>query len=98
MYSVAKLFLDHTFLSFGHPSHVAALCMVYKVNSNSNHCLFSELPSASVRDRHTKLRLHLIHYSLKYQGVEHPNLQGVSCRPRLLCGMTFLTLFLTPER
>ena len=29
------------------------LCMLYKVNSNSNHCLFSELPSASVRVRQT---------------------------------------------
>ena len=27
--------------------------MLYKVNSNSNYCLFSELPSASVRVRHT---------------------------------------------
>ena len=27
--------------------------MWYKVNSNSNHCLFSELPSVSVRVRHT---------------------------------------------
>ena len=34
--------------------HVAALCMLYKVNSNSNHCLFSELPPASVRVRHIR--------------------------------------------
>ena len=34
-------------------AHVATLSMLYKVNSNSNHCLFSEIPSASVRVRHT---------------------------------------------
>ena len=28
--------------------------MLYKVNSNSNHCLFSELPSASVRVQRNK--------------------------------------------
>ena len=28
--------------------------MLYKVNSNSNHRLFSEFPSASVRVRHTR--------------------------------------------
>ena len=27
--------------------------MLYKVNSNSNHCLFSELPSASATVRHS---------------------------------------------
>ena len=32
----------------------AALCMLYKVSSNSNHCLFGELPSASVRVRHNR--------------------------------------------
>ena len=33
--------------------HVAALFMLHKVNSNSNHCLFSELTSVAVRARHT---------------------------------------------
>ena len=28
--------------------------LLYKVNSSSNHCLFIELPSASVRVRHTQ--------------------------------------------
>ena len=45
---MARLCLDQTFLSFCHRRHVAALCMLYKVNSNLNHCLFSELPSASL--------------------------------------------------
>ena len=44
---------DRTFLSC-HRRHVAALCMLYKVNSNSNHCLISELPSASVRVQHIR--------------------------------------------
>ena len=38
-----------SFLSLGHRRHDAALCMLYKVNSNSSHCLFSEILSASVR-------------------------------------------------
>ena len=44
-----------------------------------------------------ELRLQNINLSLKYQGVERPNLQGVSCRSRVVCGMTFPTLYLTPE-
>ena len=49
MYSVARHCPDQTFLSLCHRRDVAALSMLYKVNSNSNHCLFSELPSASLR-------------------------------------------------
>ena len=54
MYSVARLCHDQTFLSLCYQRHVAALFMLYKVNSNLNHCLFSELPSASFRVRHTQ--------------------------------------------
>ena len=39
-----------------------------------------------------------MHWGLKYEGVERPNLQGVSCRPRFECRMTLPTLCLTPER
>ena len=48
---------DRTFLSLCHRRHVAALCMVFKVNSNLDKCLFSELPyaSASIRVRHAQL-------------------------------------------
>ena len=53
-YSVARLCPDQTLLSLCHRRHVATLCMLYKVNSNSNNSLFSELPSASVRVRHTR--------------------------------------------
>ena len=48
VYSVAR---HQGLLSLCHRHHVAALRMLYKGNSNSNHCLFSELPSASVRVR-----------------------------------------------
>ena len=76
VYSVARLCPDQSFLSLCHRRRVAGLCMLYKVNSNSTHCLFTELPSASTRVRHTELRPQLIHWSLKYQGVERPNLLG----------------------
>ena len=39
-----------------------------------------------------------INYSSKCQGVEHFNLQGDYCRPKFVCGLTFLTLCLIPER
>ena len=53
VYSVARLCPDQTFLSLCHRCNVAALWMLHKDNSNSNHCLFSELLSVSVRVRHT---------------------------------------------
>ena len=43
--SVVNLCSDQSFL-LRHRSRVAGLNMLYKVNSNYNHCLFSELPSA----------------------------------------------------
>ena len=49
VYSVARLFLDQSFLSLCYLRRVVELIMLYKVNSNSNHCLFSELPSAVQR-------------------------------------------------
>ena len=69
VYSVAGFCPDQTFLSLLHTSdrrHVAALCMLYKVNSKSNHCLFSELPSAPVRVRHTRAEAaaHVIEFQL----------------------------------
>ena len=45
----------------------------------------------------SELRPQLNHWSLKYQGLERPNLQAASCRPRFECGMTFPTVCLTPE-
>ena len=54
VYSVARLYHDQSFLSLYHLRRVAGLSMMYKVNSDSNHCLFSELPSASARVRHAR--------------------------------------------
>ena len=54
MYSVARLYPYQSFLSLCHRRCVATLCMLYNVNSNSNHCLFSELPSASTIVRHKR--------------------------------------------
>ena len=45
-----------------------------------------------------ELRPHLIHWSLKYQGVERSNLLGLSGLLRFECGMTFPTLYLILER
>ena len=45
---------DQTFLSLCHWRHVTALSMLHKVNLNLNHCLFRDLPSASVRVQHTQ--------------------------------------------
>ena len=53
MYSVARLCQDQSSLSLCHRRRVAGLSMLCKVNSNSNHCLFSEIPSASTGVRHT---------------------------------------------
>ena len=66
VYWVGRLCPDQTFSSLYHRRHVDALCMLYQVNSNSNHCLFSELPSDSVRVRQLDMRLQLIQSSLKY--------------------------------
>ena len=56
VYSVARLSLDQSSLSLSLCQRrcVAGLCILYKVNSNSNHRLFGELPSASTRVRHTR--------------------------------------------
>ena len=48
--------------------------------------------------RHTQATAAAHPLEFEDPGVERPNLQGVSCRPRLVCEMTFPTLCLTPER
>ena len=67
VYSVARLCPDQSFLSLCHRRHVAGLSMLYKVDENSNYCLFNELPSSSSKVRHTELLPQLINWSLKYQ-------------------------------
>ena len=81
VYSVTRLCYAQSFLSLHLGRRVSELSMLYKVNSNSNHCLFSELPSASTSVRNPELRpQQLIHWSSKYRGAERPNLLGLSCR------------------
>ena len=72
VYSVSMLCPDQSFLSLYHRRRVSGLRMLYKVNTNSNHCLFSELTSESFyyRARHTEaatashaLELELLPYS-----------------------------------
>ena len=53
-YSVARLCPDQRFLSLCDRRCVAGLSILLKVNLNSNHCLFSEFPSASTRFRHSR--------------------------------------------
>ena len=73
--------------------------MMYNFNSNPNHCLLSELPTASTRFLHFRFAVatHPLEFE-ECQGVERPNLQDVSCRHKSVCGMTFHTPCLTPER
>ena len=96
---MASIRPDQSFLSVCHRHRVAEISMLYKVNSNSNHCLFCELPSAStIQFNILELRPQLVHWILKYHGVERPKLLVLSCRLRFDCGMTFPTLCLIPER
>ena len=51
---MARLCPDQTVSSLCHQSHAAALCILYKVNLKLNHSLFIELPSDSIRVRHSR--------------------------------------------
>ena len=54
VHSVVNHCPDQCLLSLCHRRRVAGLSTLHKVNSNSYHCLFSELPSSSTRVRHTR--------------------------------------------
>ena len=71
-------------------------CCTMLIQSRTTVCSVSSLLLQPEFDA-SELQPQPIHWSLKYQGVERPNLQGVSCRPGYDCGMTFCTLCLTPE-
>ena len=94
VYSMAMLCPDQSFLSLCHRRSVGGLSMLYKVNSNSDHCLYSEHPSASTRFRHT----HPLVFEVSRCRTSQSNLLGLSCLLRFECGMTFRTQCLTPER
>ena len=53
VYSVARLCPDQCFLSWCHRRRVSGFSMLYKINSNSNHSMFSDLPSVSTKVQHT---------------------------------------------
>ena len=97
VYSVAMLCPDQSSCRC-HRRRLAGLSILYKVIetlitvcSASFDLLLLEF------DKH-ELRPQLIHWSLKYQGVVHHNLQGLSYWLRLECEMTFPTLCLILER
>ena len=72
------------------------LCCTWLIQTQITVCSVSfhlHQPEFDIPD----LRLLFINWSLKYQGVECPNLQSVSCQPRSKCGMTFPALCLTLE-
>ena len=79
VYLVARLYPDQSILSLCHRRRVSGPSMLCKVNSNSYHCLFSEFSSGSTEFDIPELWPPLIHWILKYQGVELPNLLGLSC-------------------
>ena len=100
VYSVARLWPDHSFLSQCQRLHLAGLCMLCKVNSNSNHCLFSTLPSASTRVRQPEFvnpsastRVAAAAHPLEFKVSRCKMSQfpmHFSSRPWFECGMTFL--------
>lgn len=51
---MARLCSDQILAPLDHLRQVAGLCMLYKVNYNSIHCLYGELPSASQGVRRTR--------------------------------------------
>ena len=81
VYSVARFCSDPCFLSFSHLHNVAGLRMLYKVNSNSNHCLLSELPSANTRVRHSRAAAVAHTLELEVSGVERPICKAFSAGP-----------------
>ena len=92
VYSVASHYPDHSFFSLCYRRHVAGLWMLYKVTvcSANFHPLLQELDILELRQQ-------LIHWRLKYQGIERPKLHSVSRRARFEYGMIFPILCLTPE-
>ena len=92
VYLVGKLCPDQTFLSLCHRRHAAAQCMLYKINSNSNHCC--PLSFHLLLSEFDIPELHPIEFEVS--SVEYSNLQGVSCRLRLvgalrkICGTNWL--------
>ena len=54
VYTVARLCPDQDSLSLYHRRNIVGLSLLFKINSCSDHYLFSELPTASTRVRHNR--------------------------------------------
>ena len=93
-----RLCLDQSFLSLCHPRHIAAMCMLYKVNWNWKHCLFCDVPCASLRAQHT--RGSAAANPLKFEVIRWRTIQFLWCflPAQTRVWITFPTLCLTPER
>ena len=72
VYSMTRRCPDQSFLPLCHRRRVAGLSILYKVNSNSNHCLFSELPSASIKVWHTRAAAAAHPLEFEVSSVERP--------------------------
>ena len=89
---------NESFLSLSHRRRVAGRAEYFvQLKFELDHCLFSELPSVSLRVRHTRGAAAAHSLSLKNQVVERRNFQSVFLPPRFECEMGFATLCLTPE-
>ena len=90
---------DTNLRSLYHRRHAAGLCMLtIKVNSHSNHCLLCELLSTSYRFWHTRAASAANPMEFEVSRCRTSQFASVSCRPRLVHGMTFPTLCTAPER
>ena len=69
-----------------------------RLDSNSNHCLLSELLSTSLRVRHTRAAASSHPLEFKISRCRTSQFARCSCLPRLVCGMTFPALCLAHER
>ena len=98
VYSVARLFPDQSFMSLCHRRRVAGLSKLYKVKRTLITVCSASFHLLVLVFNIFELRPQLIHWCLKYHGVEPPNLPGLSYQARFECGMTFPTLCLTPGR
>ena len=98
VYSVARLCPDQGFLSLCHRRRVPWLSLLHKVNSYSNHCLFSELSSASTRVRHTRVAAssHPLQFEVSRCRTSRFARSFLSAQVRMWNEFPY-TVFLTPE-
>ena len=93
VYSEDQAFPVQPFLSLCHRRHVAALCMLYKVNSISNHCVSSDLPSPSVIVWHSRAAAAAHPLEFDFSRCRTSQFASVSCRLILVRGIIPYTVF-----